>query len=598
MLLSNKTIPFLSLKYSDFCESLKLNPVACYLLMASSSPHSVLLPLLVLLHIVCPSLQYRIDHDQKISAVDLAALASIKATLTDIPGTHFFSTWDFTSPDPCSTFSGVTCSFNRVTILQLGTGLSDSPGLAGSLSPSISNLTELTQLLLFPGLVTGPIPPQLARLTSLRVISLTNNRLTGSIPTSFSSLKNLHTLDLSYNQLTGSVPPGLTELPQLKILILASNMISGELARVSTQLLHLDMKKNKLTGPLRSSSLPLSLRYLSLSENMMWGPLNGLLSISELVYLDLSMNQFSGPIPASLFNPTLSSLFLQRNNLSGVIPSRTLDPTSSSSYGEGSIVDISHNLLTGQLSTVLAGVESLFPLEAGFALPDTASLCLSYNCMVPPIGLKLMACPASAGGLLSRPPSQCSVKAMMNMNERHPAVFFQGDDYSSSGLALITDTRPRLRWTAQLHHRFVDAVTHLGGPDKATPKTIKRIMGVKGLTLYHLKSHLQKFRLGKQSHNYKDLYKDQPAATRQNPKVLDLQRNAVAAVTSEIPSCSLIDHHTAEIRNVKNPYSILDIRDIIKRMVMVKVQFVSRNGNVAVDLLAKLGSLSDLSQEV
>ncbi|KAK0584986.1 hypothetical protein LWI29_021692 [Acer saccharum] len=413
--------------------------------MASSSPHSVLVPLLVLLHIVCPSLQYLHDHDRKISAVDLAALASIKATLTDIPGTHFFSTWDFTSPDPCSTFSGVTCSFNRVTILQLGTGLSDSPGLAGSLPPSISNLTELTQLLLFPGLVTGPIPPQLARLTSLRVISLTHNRLTGSIPTSFSSLKNLHTLDLSYNQLTGSLPPGLTELPQLKILILASNMISGELARVSTQLLHLDMKKNKLTGPLRSSSLPLSLRYLSLSENMMWGPLNGLLSVSELVYLDLSMNQFSGPIPASLFNPTLSSLFLQRNNLSGVIPSRTLDPTSSSSYGEGSTVDLSHNLLTGQLSTVLAGVESLFlnnnrligavpeeyiksvylgttttlylqhnylsrfPLEAGFALPDTASLCLSYNCMVPPIGLKLMACPASAGGLLSRPPSQCSV---------------------------------------------------------------------------------------------------------------------------------------------------------------------------------------------
>ncbi|TXG57723.1 hypothetical protein EZV62_015552 [Acer yangbiense] len=131
---------------------------------------------------------------------------------------------------------------------------------------------------------------------------------------------------------------------------------------------------------------------------------------------------------------------------------------------------------------------------------------------------------------------------MMNMNERHPAVFSQGDDYSSSGLALTTDTRPRLRWTAQLHQRFVDAVTHLGGPDKATPKTIKRIMGVKGLTLYHLKSHLQKFRLGKQPHNYKDLYKDQPAA-RQNPKaVLDLQRNAVAAATSGIPSCSLIDH--------------------------------------------------------
>ncbi|KAK4778228.1 hypothetical protein SAY87_018415 [Trapa incisa] len=34
---------------------------------------------------------------------------------------------------------------------------------------------------------------------------------------------------------------------------------------------------------------------------------------------------------------------------------------------------------------------------------------------------------------------------------------------------------------------------------EATPKTIMRTMGVKGLTLYHLKSHLQKYRMGKQS---------------------------------------------------------------------------------------------------
>ncbi|GAB2267056.1 hypothetical protein Dimus_002038 [Dionaea muscipula] len=66
-------------------------------------------------------------------------------------------------------------------------------------------------------------------------------------------------------------------------------------------------------------------------------------------------------------------------------------------------------------------------------------------------------------------------------------------------LVLTADPKPRLRWTTDLHERFVDAVTQLGGPHKATPKAIMRTMGVKGLTLFHLKSHLQKYRLGKQS---------------------------------------------------------------------------------------------------
>ncbi|KAL6497672.1 Myb transcription factor ipn2 [Orobanche hederae] len=116
----------------------------------------------------------------------------------------------------------------------------------------------------------------------------------------------------------------------------------------------------------------------------------------------------------------------------------------------------------------------------------------------------------------TKKPSSSS-STMNNTHERSMCV--QGD----SGLVLTTDPKPRLRWTVELHERFVDAVTQLGGPDKATPKTIMRVMGVKGLTLYHLKSHLQKFRLGKQPH--KDFITDHSMKDGERASSLELQRN-------------------------------------------------------------------------
>ena len=90
--------------------------------------------------------------------------------------------------------------------------------------------------------------------------------------------------------------------------------------------------------------------------------------------------------------------------------------------------------------------------------------------------------------------------------------------------------KARLRWTLELHSRFVDAVNrlggqhaggcaeggllpgparpstapdarparcppHAGGAERATPKQIMSLMGVSGLGLLHIKSHLQKYRL-------------------------------------------------------------------------------------------------------
>ncbi|GMJ00555.1 EARLY FLOWERING MYB PROTEIN, HRS1 HOMOLOG4 [Hibiscus trionum] len=58
-----------------------------------------------------------------------------------------------------------------------------------------------------------------------------------------------------------------------------------------------------------------------------------------------------------------------------------------------------------------------------------------------------------------------------------------------------TARKQRRCWSPDLHCRFVNALQQLGGSQVATPKQIRELMQVDGLTNDEVKSHLQKYRL-------------------------------------------------------------------------------------------------------
>lgn len=139
----------------------------------------------------------------------------------------------------------------------------------------------------------------------------------------------------------------------------------------------------------------------------------------------------------------------------------------------------------------------------------------------------------------------------------------------------VMPSKTRIRWTQDLHDRFVECVSCLGGAEKATPKAILKLMDSEGLTIFHVKSHLQKYRIAKylpestkgnsekrtsmdsisQIENitgmqFKDALQMQLAVQRQLHEQLEIQRNLQLRIEEQAKQLKkMFDQHKQQKAN-------------------------------------------------
>ena len=140
--------------------------------------------------------------------------------------------------------------------------------------------------------------------------------------------------------------------------------------------------------------------------------------------------------------------------------------------------------------------------EWELGLPSAAELIPVSQPLIPP------ALAAAFGIGPAAPSFSVDARFLHDSPTSHLSSRFDDYDYEEEGEGETEDAaaaaagggagrgekKARMVWTPSLHHRFVEAVEHLGEKG-AVPKAIVRLMNVDGLTRENVASHLQKYRL-------------------------------------------------------------------------------------------------------
>ncbi|KAK2458519.1 Leucine-rich repeat (LRR) family protein [Trifolium repens] len=347
------------------------------------------------------------------SSSEIEALKAFKASIkpSSISPSSCIASWNFTI-DPCSIprrthfICGFTCTIDSTHINQITL---DPASYSGSLTPLISQLTQLVTLDLSDNNFFGTIPSSISSLSNLKTLTLRSNSFSGSIPISITSLKSLESLDFSHNSLSGSLPNSLNSLTNIHRIDLSFNKLTGSIPKLPPNLLELAIKNNLLSGPLQKTTFDGSkqLEVVELSENTLTGTIESwFLLLPSLQQVNLANNSFTGiqiSKPARGGGSNLVALNLGFNRIQGYAPANL------AAYPLLSFLSIRHNSLRGNI-----------PLEYG-KIKSIKRLFLDGNFFVgkPPPGL--LATGATVSGSLGDNCLQvCPVSSQMCTTAQKP----------------------------------------------------------------------------------------------------------------------------------------------------------------------------------